>query len=187
MAENVRSPFDYREPPTLDSDGDGSKPPPPPPRGLCVVAEYWRELQHTVLHVNPEHTIHAQWVTCLLKPGFICEEHTSSVCQWPSKVSICPLKSVTTLYCSQIKILVRTTSTQKSFPETVSDSLCRNPSVAQTHSFISCPGGWPQTIPLVKKPEKDVLGWCGWRYCQSSLLRLMVEKLTFKFSGNSVG
>ncbi|KAM3857845.1 uncharacterized protein ACN63O_018919 [Diretmus argenteus] len=28
MAENVRSPFDYREPPTLDSDGDGSKPPP---------------------------------------------------------------------------------------------------------------------------------------------------------------
>ncbi|XP_024290745.1 uncharacterized protein LOC112260118 isoform X1 [Oncorhynchus tshawytscha] len=33
MAENVRSPFDYREPPTLDSDGDGSKPPPPPPRG----------------------------------------------------------------------------------------------------------------------------------------------------------
>lgn len=32
MAENVRSPFDYREPPTLDSDGDGGKP--PPPRGL---------------------------------------------------------------------------------------------------------------------------------------------------------
>lgn len=31
MAESVRSPFDYREPPTLDSDGDGSKPPPPPP------------------------------------------------------------------------------------------------------------------------------------------------------------
>ncbi|XP_053336272.1 uncharacterized protein LOC128508823 isoform X1 [Clarias gariepinus] len=29
MAENVRSPFDYREPPTLDSDGDGGKPPPP--------------------------------------------------------------------------------------------------------------------------------------------------------------
>lgn len=29
MAESVRSPFDYREPPTLDSDGEGSKPPPP--------------------------------------------------------------------------------------------------------------------------------------------------------------
>ena len=36
MAENVRSPFDYREPPTLDSDGDGSKP--PPPRGWVSTA-----------------------------------------------------------------------------------------------------------------------------------------------------
>ncbi|KAG7461850.1 hypothetical protein MATL_G00195450 [Megalops atlanticus] len=33
MAENVRSLFDYREPPTLDSDGEGSKPPPPRGRG----------------------------------------------------------------------------------------------------------------------------------------------------------
>ncbi|XP_067106552.1 uncharacterized protein si:dkey-117m1.4 isoform X2 [Osmerus mordax] len=30
MAETVRSLFDYREPPTLDSDGEGSKPAPPP-------------------------------------------------------------------------------------------------------------------------------------------------------------
>ncbi|KAF0029304.1 hypothetical protein F2P81_018409 [Scophthalmus maximus] len=37
MAENVRSPFDYREPPTLDSDGDGSKP--PPPRGVPELGE----------------------------------------------------------------------------------------------------------------------------------------------------
>lgn len=36
MAESVRSPFDYREPPTLDSDGDGSKP--PPPRGSVTLA-----------------------------------------------------------------------------------------------------------------------------------------------------
>lgn len=36
MAESVRSPFDYREPPTLDSDGDGSKP--PPPRGSVAAA-----------------------------------------------------------------------------------------------------------------------------------------------------
>ncbi|KAJ8335980.1 hypothetical protein SKAU_G00393230 [Synaphobranchus kaupii] len=33
MAETVRSLFDYREPPTLDSDGEGSKPPPPRGRG----------------------------------------------------------------------------------------------------------------------------------------------------------
>ena len=80
-----------------------------------------------------------------LKPGLICEEHTSSACQWPSKVSICPLKSVTTPNCSQVKTLVRTTSMQMGFPETVSDSLCRNSSVVQIHSFISCPGGWSQT------------------------------------------
>ena len=31
-----------------------------------------------------------------LKPGLISEEDTSPACQWPSKVSICPLKLVTT-------------------------------------------------------------------------------------------
>ncbi|XP_052342049.1 uncharacterized protein LOC118372816 isoform X6 [Oncorhynchus keta] len=40
-----------------------------------------------------------------LKLGFICEEHTSPVCQWPSKVSICPVKPVTTPNCSQVKNL----------------------------------------------------------------------------------
>ena len=34
-----------------------------------------------------------------LKPGFIREEHTSPACQWPSKVSICPLMLVTTPNC----------------------------------------------------------------------------------------
>ena len=77
-----------------------------------------------------------------LKPGFIHEEHASPTCQWPSKVSICPLKSVMLLNCSQGKTLVRTTSTQMSFPETVSDNLCRNSSVVQIHSFIGCLGGW---------------------------------------------
>ncbi|XP_072534693.1 uncharacterized protein [Salminus brasiliensis] len=33
MSETVRSLFDYREPPTLDSDGEGGKPPPPRGRG----------------------------------------------------------------------------------------------------------------------------------------------------------
>jgi hypothetical protein len=51
-----------------------------------------------------------------LKLGFIHEEHTSPVCQCHmSKLSICPLKSVTTPNCSQVKTLVRTTSTQMSF------------------------------------------------------------------------
>jgi hypothetical protein len=62
---------------------------------------------------------------------------------------------------SQVKTLVRTASMQMSFPETVSDNLCRNPSDVQTHSFISCPGDWSQMIPQVKKPDVKVLGWCG--------------------------
>ena len=60
-----------------------------------------------------------------LKLAFVCEEHTSPACQWPLKVNICPLKSVTTPNCSQVKTLVRTASTQI-FPETVSDNLCTN-------------------------------------------------------------
>jgi hypothetical protein len=47
-------------------------------------------------------------------------------------VSIYPLKLVTMPNSSQVKTLVRTTSMQMSFPETVSDNLCRNSSVVQT-------------------------------------------------------
>jgi hypothetical protein len=84
-----------------------------------------------------------------LKPGFIREEHTSPACQWPSKVNIFPLKSVTTL--------VRTTSTQMSFPETVSDSLCRNSSVSSAVRVVGL-----QTIPQVKKPDIEVKDWHGY-------------------------
>ena len=52
--------------------------------------------------------------------GFFREEHTSPMCQWPSKVSFWPLKSVTTPNCSQVKTLLRTMSTRMSFSETVS-------------------------------------------------------------------
>jgi hypothetical protein len=97
--------------------------------------------------------------------------------------------------CSQVKSLVRMTSTQIIFPETVSDSLCRNSLVVQTHSFISCPGGWSQTFPDV-----EVLGWhC---YTQSAVLRpvgrtakfskMMLEvaygrEINIQFSGNCSG
>ena len=30
------------------------------------VAGYWRELEDAVLHIDPEHPKHAQWVTCLV-------------------------------------------------------------------------------------------------------------------------
>ena len=39
---------------------------PTPLKWLCEVAGYWRELEHTVVHVNPEHSQHAQLVTCLV-------------------------------------------------------------------------------------------------------------------------
>ena len=102
------------------------------------------------------------------KLGIIHKEHTSPACQWAPKGSIFPLKLVTTPNCSQVKSLVRT-STQMSFPETVSESLCRN-SFVQIHSFITCPGGWSQMIPQVKKPDAEVLGCHG--YTWSAVVRL---------------
>ena len=33
---------------------------------LCEVAGYWRELEHAVVYINPEHPKHAQWMTCLV-------------------------------------------------------------------------------------------------------------------------
>ena len=44
---------------------------------------------------------------------------------------------------------------------TVSDSLCRNSLVVQTHSFISCLDGWSQMIPQVKKPGVEVRTYCS--------------------------
>ncbi len=49
---------------------------------------------------------------------------------------------------------------QMSFPETVPNSLCRNPLFVQTNC-CSRPGGWSQTILQVKKPDVEVLGWSG--------------------------
>ena len=33
---------------------------------LCEVDGYWRELEHAVVHVDPEKSKHAQWMTCLV-------------------------------------------------------------------------------------------------------------------------
>ena len=86
---------------------------------------------------------------------------------------------------------VRTTSRQMSFNETVSDSLCRNSSVVQTHSFINCPDGRSQTIPQGKKLDVEVLGWHGYTWSEVvrlvghtakfSKMRKIYEKLTFNY------
>ncbi len=110
--------------------------------------------------------------TCRLPSALYSENRDSSVkrkCQTPSNVSICPLKSVTTTNCSQVETPMRTTSMKMSFPETVSDCLCRNSLVMQTDCCSSCPGGWSQTILEVKMLDVEVLGWCG--YTWSAVVR----------------
>ncbi len=115
-----------------------------------------KPLTHTTLYMLSA-ICPVQW-----KPGFIREENTSPKCQMPSNVSLCPLKSVTMTNCSQVETLMRTTSMQMSFPEMVSDSLCRNSLVMQTNCCSSCPGGWSQTILEVKMLDVEVLAWCGY-------------------------
>ena len=63
--------------------------------------------------------------------------------------------------------LVRMTSMQMSFPEMVSDSLCRNSLVMQTNCCISCPGGWSQTIStaLVDIPAVSMPSACSLKTC----------------------
>jgi hypothetical protein len=39
---------------------------PTPLQWLCEIAGYWRELEHAVIHVNPEHSKHVKWVTFLV-------------------------------------------------------------------------------------------------------------------------
>ena len=53
---------------------------------------------------------------------------------------------------------------QMSFPETVSDCLCRDSLVMQTDCCSSCPSGWSQTILEVNMLDVEVLGWCGYTW-----------------------
>ncbi len=131
------------------------------------------DISKPLTHTTP----YTQSAICLVqwKPGFIREENTSPKCQTPSNVSICPLKSVTTINCSQVETPMRMTSMQMSFPETVSNSLCRNslvmPKIMPTDCCSSC--GWSQTILEVKMLDPGLV-WlhmvCGceasWMYCQ---------------------
>ncbi len=147
-------------------------------------------------HTTP-YTLFAIWPV-QWKPGFIHEENTSPKCQTPSNVSICTLKLVTTMNCSQVETPMRTTSMQMSFPETVSDSLYRNSVVIQTDCCSSC--GWSQTILEVKMLDVEVLGWCGYtwsavvrpvgctaKFSETPLETAYGREINIKFTGNSSG
>ena len=92
------------------------------------------------------------------------------------------------------------TSMQMSFPETVSNSLCRNYLVAQTDCCSSCLGGWPQMILEVNMLDVEVLGWCGYSWsavvrpvgCIARLSETPLEtaygrEMNIQFTGNSSG
>jgi hypothetical protein len=110
-----------------------------------------------------------------LQPGFICEECTSPAGRGPSGVSVCPLKSVTMQSYSQVKTLVRMTSTQMIFPETISDSLRRTSSAVQTQ-FQQLSGWLVSDHPAGEEAGcgGPGLAWlhvacgceAGWTYCQ---------------------
>ncbi len=94
--------------------------------------------------------------------------------------------------CSQVEIPMRTTSMQMSFPETVSDSLCRNSLVMQTDCCSSCPvadlrRSWRRRCWMWRSwPGEITRGlrlWGRLHVLPNSLKRLwrrlMVEKWTF--------
>ncbi len=98
------------------------------------------DISKPLTHTTP-YTLSAicpiQW-----EPGFIREENTSLKCQTPSNVSICPLKLVTMMNCSQVETAMRMMSMQMSFPETVSDSLCRNSLLQQLSGWLVSRRSW---------------------------------------------
>ncbi len=87
---------------------------------------------------------------------------------------------------------------QMSFPEMVSDSLCRNYFVMQTDCCSSCPVGWSRTILEVKMLDVEVLGWCGYtwsavvrpvgctaKFSETALEMAYDREINIQFTGNS--
>lgn len=69
--------------------------------------------------------------------------------------SVCPLKSASTIICSQVETLVRMRGMQM-LPEMGPHSWCRNSLVLHTGCCIICPAGCSQTILEVGREPVEV-------------------------------
>jgi hypothetical protein len=56
---------------------------------MCKVAGYWQELEYAVVHVDPEHHKHAQWVTCLVSMQAMEELGHFQLCTDPCDMGPC--------------------------------------------------------------------------------------------------
>jgi hypothetical protein len=82
-----------------------------------------------------------------------------------------------------------------SFPETVSENLCRNSLVVQTHSFISCLVGW--SVESCRLRSQMWRSWAGvvthgLRLCGRSYSKMTLDvaynrEVNIQFSGNISG
>ncbi len=129
---------------------------------LLDIGRNWNTLSYTTIQSIPNmlNGWHVRWVCWPCKNWDVfsfqelCTEH----------------KSVTMTNSSQVETPMRMTSMQMSFPETVSDSLCRNYLVMLTDRCSSCLSDLSQKILEVKMLDAEVLGWCGYTlwgmYCQ---------------------
>ncbi len=133
---------------------------------------------------------------------FVSESICGVRCRKLRHYSIIPFLLSLSIYSelTALKTPKRTTSMQMSFPETVSDSLCRNDLVMQTDCCSSCPGGWSQTILEVKMLDVEVLGWCGYtwsavvspvgctaKFSETPLEMAYGREINIQFTNNSSG
>ena len=120
---------------------------------------------------------------------------TYPVFQWPSKLSICPLKLAMTPNCSQVKTLVRTTSTQMSFPETFWQFVlkffcCANPvSSAVQMAGLRRSRRWRSWMWRSRAGVVTCGLWLWGRLdrLQNSLKRRLRQLMDIKLYGNSFG
>ncbi len=155
---------------------------------------------HTPLTHTTPYTLSAsapvQW-----KPGFLHEDEHFSKVSDALKCEHYSLRSIMTTNCSQVETLMRTTSMQISFPEMVSDSLCRE--IIWLFKLIVAAAVWVSGLRWSWRwsmLDVEVLGWCGYTWSavwgrldvlpnsfETPLETAYGREMNIKFTGNSSG